>query len=124
MKQSKTYPNIDMIQTGLKLKMYIDNSGMSVKDIQEYLHLSCPQPIYRWINGKILPSVDHLLMLSELFGTHMEELLVKKQNGASTELVFCADKSFGDRILFYYRKLSELAAQMQLPMVKSVGFFN
>lgn len=26
MKQSKTYPNIDMIQTGLKLKMYIDNS--------------------------------------------------------------------------------------------------
>ena len=49
MKQSKTYPNIDMIQTGLKLKMYIDNSSMSVKDIQEYLHLSCPQPIYRWI---------------------------------------------------------------------------
>ena len=110
MKQPKTYPNIDMIQTGLKLKMYIDNSGMSVKDIQEYLHLSCPQPIYRWINGKILPSVDHLLMLSELFGVHMEELLVKKQNGASTELVFCADKGFEDRIIFYYRKLSELAA--------------
>ena len=49
MKQPKTYPNIDMIQTGLKLKMYIDNSSMSVKDIQEYLYLSCPQPIYRWI---------------------------------------------------------------------------
>ena len=110
MKRPKTYPNIDMIQTGLKLKMYIDNSSMSVKDIQEYLHLSCPQPIYRWINGKILPSVDHLFMLSELFGTHMEELLVKKQNGVSTELVFCADKSFEDRIIFYYRKLSELAA--------------
>ena len=110
MKRPKTYPNIDMIQTGLKLKMYIDNSGMSVKDIQEYLHLSSPQPVYRWINGKILPSVDHLLMLSELFGTHMEELLVKKQNGASTELVFCADKSFEDRIIFYYRKLSELVA--------------
>lgn len=110
MKQPKTYPNIDMIKTGLKLKMYIDNSSMSVKDIQEYLHLSCPQPIYRWINGKILPSVDHLLMLSELFGTHMEELLVKKQNEGSTELVFCADRNFEDRILLYYRKLSELAA--------------
>lgn len=110
MKQSNTYPSIDMIQTGLKLKMYIENSGMSVKDIQEYLHLSCPQPIYRWMNGKILPSVDHLLMLSELFGIHMEELLVKKQNEISTELVFCADKSFEDRILVYYRKLSELAA--------------
>ena len=54
MKQSKAYPTIDMIQTGLKLKYYIDNSGMSVKDVQEYLHLSCPQPIYRWMNGKIL----------------------------------------------------------------------
>ena len=40
----------------------------------------------------------------------MVELLVKKQNGASTELVFCADKSFEDRIIFYYRKLSELVA--------------
>lgn len=52
---------------------------MSIKDIQEYLHLSCPQPVYRWIKGKILPSVDHLLMLSELFGVHMEKLLVKKE---------------------------------------------
>ena len=74
-----TYPNIDMIETGLKLKRYMDQTGMSVKDIQNILHLSCPQPIYRWINGKVLPSVDHLLMLSELFDVHMEELLVKKQ---------------------------------------------
>lgn len=110
MKQSKTYPNIDMIQTGIKLKKYIDNSGMSVNDIQEYLHLSCPQSIYRWMNGKILPSVDHLLMLSELFGIHMEELLVKKHYEVPSELVFCADKSFEDRIIAYYRKLSELAA--------------
>lgn len=75
-----TYPNIDMVKTGLQLKQYINQAGMSVKDIQTYLHLSCPQPIYRWMNGKILPSVDHLLMLSELFGIHMEELLVKKDN--------------------------------------------
>ena len=74
-----TYPNIDMIETGLKLKRYMDQAGMSVKDIQNTLQLSCPQPIYRWINGKVLPSVDHLLMLSELFDVHMEELLVKKQ---------------------------------------------
>lgn len=110
MKQSKTYPNIDMIQTGFKLKMYIDNSDMSVKDIQVYLHLSCPQPIYRWMNGKILPSVDHLLMLSELFGVHMEELLVKKHIEKSTELVSCADEYLKDRLFIYYRKLSELVA--------------
>lgn len=43
-----------MLQTGLQLKLYMDRAGMSVKDIQEYLYLSCPQPIYRWIQGKIL----------------------------------------------------------------------
>lgn len=73
-----TYPNIDMTKTGLQLKKHMIRAGLSVKDIQTYLHLSCPQPIYRWIRGSILPSVDHLLMLSELFGVHMEELLVKK----------------------------------------------
>ena len=55
MKQSKSYPNIDMLQTGLQLKLYMDRAGMSVKDIQEFLYLSCPQPIYRWIQGKIFP---------------------------------------------------------------------
>lgn len=110
MKQSKTYPNIDMIQTGKQLKKYIENADMSVKDLQEYLHLSCPQPIYRWISGKILPSVDHLLMLSELFGVHMEELLVKKQNNCLPEIAINADGYFENRILAYYRGLSKVAA--------------
>lgn len=79
MKQSKEYPNIDMKQTGNKLKQYMNVAGLSVKDIQEYLHLSCPQPVYRWMKGSIFPSVNHLLMLSEFFEVHMEELLVKKQ---------------------------------------------
>lgn len=106
MKQSKAYPNIDMIQTGKQLKQYIEKAGMSVKDIQEQLHLSCPQPIYRWISGKILPSVDHLLVLSELFGVHMEELLVKKQKNISSETVINANLYFENRILVYYKRIS------------------
>ena len=35
MKQTKSSPNIDMLQTGLQLKLYMDRAGMSVKDIQE-----------------------------------------------------------------------------------------
>ena len=45
---------------------------------QEYLHLSCVQPIYRWCKGLILPSVDHLFTLSELLNVYMEDFLVKK----------------------------------------------
>lgn len=72
------YCNIDMEETGKKLRSSIFSAGFTVKDIQNYLQLSCPQPIYRWFKGKMLPSVDHLYMLSLLLGMHMEELLVAK----------------------------------------------
>ena len=72
------YPNIDMQQTGRKLKYIIESAGYTPRMIQEYLHLSCVQPIYRWYKGLILPSVDHLFMLSELLNVHMEDFLVKK----------------------------------------------
>ena len=66
--------SIDIIGTGKKLKTMAINNGYSVKDIQEYLGLSCPQSIYRWYKGVILPSVDNLFRLSELYHVHMEEL--------------------------------------------------
>lgn len=72
------YPNIDMQKTGRKLKRIIEAAGFTPRMIQEYLHLSCVQPIYRWYKGHILPSVDHLFMLSELLNVHMEDFLVKK----------------------------------------------
>lgn len=71
-----SYPNIDMKKTGILLKNKIQQAGYSVKDIQEKLMLSCPQPIYRWFKGKVLPSVNHLYVLSKLLGVHMEDLLV------------------------------------------------
>lgn len=73
------YENIDMKKTGLLLKKTIGNAGYTVKDIQKILHLSCPQPIYRWFNGMILPSVNHLYVLSRLLKIHMEDLLVVSQ---------------------------------------------
>lgn len=76
--KKQTYPNIDMQRTGSKLKYMFEAAGYTPRMIQDYLHLSCVQPIYRWYKGLILPSVDHLLMLRELLHVHMEELLVKK----------------------------------------------
>lgn len=78
MSKQNTYPNIDMQQTGRKMKRMLEAAGYTPRMIQDYLHLSCVQPIYRWYKGLILPSVDHLFMLSELLGVHMEDFLVKK----------------------------------------------
>ena len=70
------YNPIDPIKTGKKLKQLLELEGYNVKHIQEYLHLSCPQSIYRWYKGKALPSVEHLYALSKLLQVHMEDLFV------------------------------------------------
>ena len=48
-----TYPNIDMQRTGIKLKQMLESAGYTPRIIQDYLHLSCVQPIYRWYKGVV-----------------------------------------------------------------------
>ena len=111
MSQKSTYPNIDMQRTGEKLKHMIEGAGYTPRKLQEYLHLSFVQPIYRWYKGLILPSVDHLLMLSELLGVHMEDLLVKKNAMFIMYDIEQYDmKKAQDRFLLYCEKMYQLVS--------------
>ena len=109
--QKQTYPNIDMQRTGRKLKAMIEAAGYTPRMIQEFLHLSCVQPIYRWYKGLILPSVDHLFMLSELLGVHMEDFLVKKNTVAMIYDVeqYCLQDA-QKRFIAYYKQIYRLVA--------------
>ncbi len=85
---------IDMNMTGKRINQIAEIKGYNVKELQKYLGLSCPQPIYRWYKGLILPSVDNLLKLSDLFGVHMEELLVKNDEPCfGIKMMFCKVES-------------------------------
>ena len=95
-----------MIETGKRLKKLAQRRGYSVKDIQQYLGLSCPQPVYRWYKGVILPSVDNLLRLSELYQVHMEELLVKTGYILNYDVEKVKKSDFEERIRAYYLKLA------------------
>lgn len=111
MSQKQTYPNIDMQQTGKRIKHMIDSAGYTPRMIQDYLHLSCVQPIYRWYKGVILPSVDHLFMLSELLNVHMEDLLVKR-NAVPTisEIEWGYSQTPRKRFVEYYKKIYQSVA--------------
>ena len=100
----EVYLNIDMIKTGQKIKECIQKTGYTVKDLQKILKLSCPQSIYRWFKGQILPSVDHLYTSSRILGVHMEELIVAKNDTAIKE-----KHSGEERILLYYRLLKKVS---------------
>ena len=111
MSHKPTYPNIDMQQTGIKLKYMLESAGYTPRIIQDYLHLSCVQPIYRWYKGKILPSVDHLLMLSELLNVHMEDLLVKKNVvPVIYDIEQCCTQAAQKRFIAYYKKIYQSVA--------------
>ena len=101
---SKT--SIDMIETGKRLKKLAQRRRYSVKDIQQYLGLSCPQPVYRWYKGIILPSVDNLLRLSELYHVHMEELLVRTVYILNYDVEKIKMSDFEERMRAYYYKLT------------------
>lgn len=73
--------SLDAVQTGRKIDSAIKQSGYSIRELQEMLGLSCPQPIYRWIRGRTLPSIDNLYMLSRILEVPMDELLVPIGNG-------------------------------------------
>lgn len=81
MAAGNTPASLDAVQTGRKIENAIKQSGYSIRELQEMLGLSCPQPIYRWIRGCTLPSIDNLYMLSRILGVSMDELLVPSGNG-------------------------------------------
>lgn len=75
-KDSFVYPQIDLKKTGNWIRTLCKYKGVSVKDIQDCLHISSNQAIYEWFNGHTLPSVNNLLALSSLLGVSMNNLLV------------------------------------------------
>lgn len=86
MEKDKKCNCLDMVMTGEILRRMMYQNGYSIKDIQEELHLACPQSIYRWIKGQAMPTIDNLYILSDLFGVHMEDMLMPRQDDIWTNL--------------------------------------
>lgn len=105
-KNREAYQAIDMRRSGARMRQLFLEAGYDVKEIQRFLHLSCPQPIYRWMKGQMLPTVDHLFMLSKLLGIHMEDFLIEKKPEEMDE-VFIAYRSMA----LYFRNVNVLAAK-------------
>lgn len=54
------YPMIDTVQTGERIEKLMKKQGLTPRDIQEYLSLTCVQTVYRWLKGINVPLVDNL----------------------------------------------------------------
>ena len=74
------YPVIDKKKMGDTLKSYMQEQGLTARDVQEYLGLACVQTVYRWTAGISIPTVDSLYALSRLMHVPIEALIFDIKN--------------------------------------------
>jgi transcriptional regulator with XRE-family HTH domain len=73
--------SVDSVATGNKIKSLCYQCGYSAADLQRELGLESVQSVYKWYNGKCLPSVDKLLAMEKLFSVPLQEIVISYHNG-------------------------------------------
>ena len=68
-------PIIDLQATGKQIKSLMNVGKITVRDLQGLFGFEYPQAIYAWEQGKNIPSIDNLLVLSNLFACRVEEIV-------------------------------------------------
>lgn len=67
---------ISKAETGKNIRRLLAEYGITVRDVQEELELDSPQSVYKWLNGKALPSLENLMILGSMLDMPMEKILV------------------------------------------------
>lgn len=67
---------ISKTETGKRIRKLLAEYEITVRDVQEELELDSPQSVYKWLNGKALPSLDNLLVLGGMLNMPIEQILV------------------------------------------------
>jgi len=67
---------INQEKTGLRIHQLMDERGFSVNDVKDVMGFANPQAVYHWLNGRSLPSLDNLYILSQMLKTPMDDILV------------------------------------------------
>ena len=78
---------VDMKKTGAHIKELFEERNISVIEIRNELGLKSKQSVYRWYDGKAMPTIDHLYTLSRMLKVPVDELLVFTTETLSDERV-------------------------------------
>lgn len=71
---------VDMEATAEKITDLQHEAGLTARELSRLLGFTTPQSIYRWRTGQNVPSLDNLIIMSELFGVKIDDMLVRKKN--------------------------------------------
>lgn len=71
------FPTISLKKTGENITRLMEKNNISVNKLQKIFGFEYPQAIYKWKRGDCLPTIDNLVILSELFNTPIDKIIVK-----------------------------------------------
>ena len=78
---------IDKEATGEKIRELMDRSGMSVRELSDYMGFVSMQSVYHWMSGRNIPSIDNLLILSDLWDVPINDIICYRVQRSQ-----CADR--------------------------------
>ncbi len=78
MKTTFLKPVLDLEATGKKIKNLMKQKGITARQLQSILGFEYVQGIYAWTQGKNAPSIDNLLVLAQVFGVQMDDIIMTK----------------------------------------------
>ena len=68
-------PKIDMARTGANITALRRRNNLSVKHLQKLLGFNTPQAIFKWQRGDCLPTLDNLVILADIFGVTISDIV-------------------------------------------------
>ena len=71
---------IDLVKTGKNIERLLSERGLNARDVQQRLGFAERRPVYFWIQGKNLPSIDNLFMLAEMLRFRLMKSSFRRMN--------------------------------------------
>ena len=78
MKATILRPVLDLDATGAKIKTIMKQKGVTPRQLQLILGFPYVQTIYNWFAAKNMPTLDNLVVLAQVLGVTMDDIIVTR----------------------------------------------
>ncbi len=78
MKTTYLKPVLDLQATGSKIKTLMKQRGITVRQLQVIMDFPYVQTIYNWFRGLNMPTIDNLVVLAQILGVKMDDIVITK----------------------------------------------
>ena len=69
---------LDLEATGAKIKTTMKQKGITARQIQVVMCFPYVQTVYNWFAGKNMPTLDNLVVLAQVLGVTMDDIVVTR----------------------------------------------